>query len=480
MRRNLCIAIALALLAGCGGRNTVPALHTASASETQSSQAQGHDTNQTTLSYYAIPARYSNPFTMIVGPDNALWFGVDNDDVSTNPPANPTQDGGIGRLAPDGTITMFDVQPVGSAPMLGAITPDGRIWFSMGGTNTGGFVSQSQNAVGNIASDGTVTSYQLPDTNWAHLRYSAVGSDGNIWFDAVGLNKVVRVTPSGGITEFTLPRTSNGPARPTDIVAGPDGAIWIVERIGNAIVRMTTDGTITNTFMTSAEASPYNMAVGDDGALWFTEQGSEAVYGDPFTPPQIVRMTTAGQMTAYPMPSALSTPATIRRAAGGFIFTDTGTNAVGFIDYNGNVVEWPFAVTGPWGIQSAAQGADGNYYFTDSDGDRIGKIALGKKGMIFPQSVTIAGVGNSQLVGVAVLGDRGPYTASTDNANVATVAPVSGFPMNFLVTAVAPGTTTLEIKAHDKPMSATITVTGAAGVKSQTFARSGGRARGRL
>jgi hypothetical protein len=166
------------------------------------------------------------------------------------------------------------------------------------------------------------------------------------------------------------------------------------------------------------------------------------------------------------LPSASGAAATIKRGADGFVFTDVGTNAVGLIDYSGNIVEWPFGPTAGFGIQSAAQGSDGNFYFGDEDTNRIGKIALGKKGMILPQSVAIAGAGNSQLVGIAVLGDRGPYTATTDDSNVATVAPVSGFPLNFTVTAVAPGTTTLEIKGKGKTMTATVTVT--AGVSTQT------------
>jgi streptogramin lyase len=232
---------------------------------------------------------------------------------------------------------------------------------------------------------------------------------------------------------------------------------------------MTTDGTITNTFMAATEAWPYNMAVGNDGNIWITEFGSEAFYGDPFTPPQIVRMSTDGQMTAFPMPSATSAPATIRATANGLVFTDIGTNAVGLIDYSGNVVEWPSPPTPTDGVQSAAQGSDGSYYFGDEDTNRIGKITLGEKGMIFPQFISIAGAGNTQLVGVAVLGDRGPYKATTDNANVATVAPISGFAMNFMVTAVAPGTTTLEIKGKGKAMSATITVT--AGTSTQSVRR---------
>lgn len=114
---------------------------------------------------------------------------------------------------------------------------------------------------------------------------------------------------------------------------------------------MSLDGTVTNVYpIATAEAGPRFIAVGTDGNLWFSELGS-ANYGDPgFTPPQIVKMTTSGVMTAYPMPTASSVPDSIRAASGGSVFTDLGTDAVGLIDYSGNVVELPITLTaGPYG-----------------------------------------------------------------------------------------------------------------------------------
>jgi streptogramin lyase len=220
------------------------------------------------------------------------------------------------------------------------------------------------------------------------------------------------------------------------------------------------DGSVTNVFNVQTEAGPRFIQYGTDGNLWFSEGGSEGLNGDPFTPPQIVKMTPSGQMTAYAMPP-LGQPDVFRAAGNGFVFTDLGTNAIGFIDYAGNLVEWPIASDGgTYGnTQFVSEGADGSIYFADDDQNRIGKITLGKKGMIFPQTFTMAGAGSTQLVGVGVVGDRGPYTATIDNTSVATVAPISGFPMNFTVTANAPGSATLTIKGKGKAMTASITVT---------------------
>jgi streptogramin lyase len=292
--------------------------------------------------------------------------------------------------------------------------------------------------------------------------------NGNVWFTLARADAMARVAPDGTFTTFPLPQFAFGRAVPNDVVLGPDGALWITEYIGNVIVRMDLNGNVTNVYPLSTEAGPRFIAVGQDGNLWFTEIGSEALAGDPYTPPQIIKMTTSGQMTAYAEPPS-SEADSLRPATGGFVFADLGANAVGLIDYSGNIVEWPIVYDGgTYGnTQFAVQGADGAYYFADADLDRIGKITLGKKGAIFPQTFSVA-PGGTQFVGVAVLGDRGPYTATIDNTSVATVAPISGFPMNFTVTGVAPGTATLTIKGKGKAMTAAITVTSAVTTNART------------
>lgn len=443
-------AITLALTA-CGGRGQLPAGNSATSSLQSAANAGGAD--QTTLTYYNVPNTPSFPWSMINGPDGAIWFGD-----WTQAPGSITEDGRVGRLDPvSGSIAEFDAPGPSSTPILGAIS-DGKIWFSEYGSTQRG-----PGALANITTGGAITAYPLTSDVSPMPRFSAAASDGNVWYTLFRTAKVARITPSGAITEFALPPSSSGPDRPNDIIVGPDGALWITEFVGNAIARMTLDGSVTNVFaIPTAEAFPRFIASGTDGNLWFTENGSAADSGDSFTPPQIVRMTTSGSMSTYAMPSSASVPDDLRPATGGFVFIDDGTNAVGLIDYSGNVVEYPLALMGANGIQSGLQGNDSSYYFTDDDQGRIGKITLGKKGLIFPQAFTIAGAGNTQLVGVAVLGDRGPFSASIDNTSVATVTPISGFPMNFNVTAVGPGTATLTIKGKGKPMTASVTVTSGA------------------
>ena len=103
----------------------------------------------------------------------------------------------------------------------------------------------------------------------------AAGPDGNTWFVESGANKIARVTPSGGIVEFSAGLTAA--AGLAGIVAGPDGNLWFTEGARNAIGQITPAGVITE-FSTGSEWR--SQAVGDHGgARW-----QALVHGDDGQP----------------------------------------------------------------------------------------------------------------------------------------------------------------------------------------------------
>jgi virginiamycin B lyase len=78
--------------------------------------------------------------------------------------------------------------------------------------------------------------FQVPTANAVATRATiTAGVDGNLWFTEYTGNKIGRITPSGTITEFTIPTPSSAPL---GIVAGPDGAIWFAETAVNKIARL--------------------------------------------------------------------------------------------------------------------------------------------------------------------------------------------------------------------------------------------------
>jgi len=72
--------------------------------------------------------------------------------------------------------------------------------------------------------------------------------------------------------------------------------LWFTEYDANQIGRITTAGAITEYPVPTANSEPQSITAGPDGALWFTEYGGN----------KIGRITTAGVITEYPVPSANS------------------------------------------------------------------------------------------------------------------------------------------------------------------------------
>jgi streptogramin lyase len=119
--------------------------------------------------------------------------------------------------------------------------------------------------------------------------------------------------------------------------AGPEGALWFTENYGgngdvpNKIGRITTAGVVTEFPIPTPNSGPEGITSGPDGALWFTEYQAN----------QIGRITTAGAFTEYPTPTASSQPAEITRGPnGGLWFTEFTANKIGtFATANLSVTE---------------------------------------------------------------------------------------------------------------------------------------------
>jgi virginiamycin B lyase len=58
---------------------------------------------------------------------------------------------------------------------------------------------------------------------------------------------------------------------PEGITAGPDGALWVSQAGAHAIVRVTPAGAIHEFKLPSATAEPGQIAVGPGNTIWFTE-----------------------------------------------------------------------------------------------------------------------------------------------------------------------------------------------------------------
>jgi virginiamycin B lyase len=191
----------------------------------------------------------------------------------------------IDRASTDGQISEFDVQNDPAGLTEG---PDGAVWFAYNG---------SQPGIGRLGTDGTLRSdFIWPDTAW--ITDVAFGSDGNLWMTegqgetCAGCyrDKIGRLDGiDGTYSSWILPTQ---PAYPFRIVNGPDNALWFTEPTANKIGRITTAGQITEYPLPGTLSGPRGITVGADSALWFTAGSA------------VGRITASGAITAYPVPGA--------------------------------------------------------------------------------------------------------------------------------------------------------------------------------
>jgi streptogramin lyase len=86
---------------------------------------------------------------------------------------------------------------------------------------------------------------------------------------SVALLLGVPVILSAQSVSFTEYPISNGYL--DQIAAGPDGAMWFTELTGNKIGRISTAGVVTEYAIPTPGSNPIGIAAGPDGALWFAE-----------------------------------------------------------------------------------------------------------------------------------------------------------------------------------------------------------------
>ncbi|MBZ5605034.1 MAG: IPT/TIG domain-containing protein [Acidobacteriia bacterium] len=161
------------------------------------------------------------------------------------------------------------------------------------------------------------------------------------------------------ITEYSV--TFNGL---NGIAAGPDGNMWFS---GNRnIGRITTAGVVTAYPVPTSNDASGGIAAGPDGAMWFTESplNSPASNGGWFA--KIGRITTSGVITEYPLPDPMSIPTAITAGPDGALwFIESGNGKIGRISTSGTITEFPLPASEVnYGVDGITSGPDGNLWFT--------------------------------------------------------------------------------------------------------------------
>lgn len=238
----------------------------------------GNIDNAGNITQYPIPVK-AYPWDITAAADGLLWFADTRNDV-------------IGSVTTSGVITTYTAQAYGS------ITdgPHGAVWFA-GGTG-----------IGKITQSGRITYYQLP------YKVLAVtdGPDGNLWFtngqitenpeqevQSFGQAIIGSMTPSGSYTIYTVPdSTGEG----VGITSGKDGNVWALIENGSSpaeIVRVTPAGQMTEYTLPGDILGVDNNRIisAPSGELWYT-RNSDA-------PTQYVgRITLTGKIKEWLYPTS--------------------------------------------------------------------------------------------------------------------------------------------------------------------------------
>jgi virginiamycin B lyase len=342
--RERLVAFAIALTGSACERTALPTATVESTGPVFAAGVAGH------FKSFRVPTDNSEPRHITLGSDGNMWFTESNIDVSQ-----------IARIDASGTITEFVVPTRLSQPDDIVAGPDGALWF----TAVSGFPDFF---IGRVTTNGQFTGFAPPCDN-PDEACSVVpqgitsGPDGNIWFTENTRNAIVRLTPSGVFTFFTIPTPG---ANPHGITVGPDGALWFAEFNGNKIGRINPSAkrpTITE--FGPVTGSPDRITPGPDGNLWFTEPF-------PFDN-RIGRITPSGVITEFPVPDRSEPRDIVAGPDGNLWFTEFGAERLSQITTDGVITPVQSVRGGPWGI---GRGADGAIWMTQTTGNRVARFTL--------------------------------------------------------------------------------------------------------
>jgi virginiamycin B lyase len=243
----------------------------------------------------------------------------------------------------------------GTASLSGiAAGPDGNVWY----------FDVGQNLVGRVTPAGSITQFAVPATG-AGSEGIVGAPDGNVWMVARGSMNgpdwILKVSPVGVITRYPL---ANGVGA-EGITWGPDGNVWFTEFWVGKVVRMTPAGVVTEFPLPTP--NPRGIVAGPDHNLWLVEGGLQHE--------SIARMTITGEVTEYPLGSnanqQLQPYNIVSGPDGNLWFSEIGH--VGRITTAGVITHFPLP-----GQNSSATGvvggADGNVWFTNPGANTVGRI----------------------------------------------------------------------------------------------------------
>jgi streptogramin lyase len=239
---------------------------------------------------------------IVTGTDGNLWFiGSDT---------------GVGRLTPQGGVTLFTEDSRGTPLRASALVAGsaGELWAGAGESvrelrPENGVIVWSEftglpypvEAL-TLGQDGVVcyagyerrnekdyvgcgqddSLFYVPETISENVIPAMGGSNDDLWF-SWDFKSIVRATIGGGERQYPVGGEVSA------MTVGPGDDLWFAERGADQIGRLTAEGVLTR-FSEGVTGSPGALTTGPEGDIWFTEPGAD----------QIGRITPEGVVTQFP------------------------------------------------------------------------------------------------------------------------------------------------------------------------------------
>ncbi|HTW42549.1 MAG TPA: IPT/TIG domain-containing protein [Solirubrobacteraceae bacterium] len=270
---------------------------------------------------------------IVTATDGSLWFIVPD---------------GIGRMTPEGALTLFthtltDVTKLAPAS-------DGDAWFA-----------NAASLLFLITPEGTVTE-RPPTLAHAYNTLEAItgGPEGCLWFSYYDVYSERAALQGTGepCCSVGLPEVHRLIGGVSSMATGADDDLWM-SWDGTGVLRATAAG-VARQYPVGTGVSAMTVGPGDD--LWFSDPEAN----------EIGRLTPEGVLTRFSQGITSSPEAIVTGAEGDIWFTEPGAHAIGRITPEGAVTEFSEGIdSAPVGI---TVGAEGDIWFTEESG-QLGRLA---------------------------------------------------------------------------------------------------------
>jgi virginiamycin B lyase len=209
----------------------------------------------------------------------------------------------------------------------------------------------------------------LPTLNAAPTGITSA-NDGSIWFTERSANKLGRLGSHGALTEYVIPTASSAPEQ---ITASPDGYVWFTERYGKKIGRISQAGGPIKEFQVPGYGA-YATAittVASTGQVWFASVESSSVA-------RLGRISSTGVITMLPTANTSAVISSLVGGPDGNLWVTRVSNQWGDSVSKVVTVGWGswthYKLTPYSNPQYITVGTDNNLWFTQSSGNKIGRM----------------------------------------------------------------------------------------------------------